>query len=244
MASYFRQVPNLEYISRVPNAKISDYDTVKNLFKRVKLSDDVYQDLTYFTKYQIKGEDRPDNVANDVYDDPTLDWLILLANNIVHVQYEWPMNNLSFHNYLIEKYGSESQIESVHHYETKQAIASDGKTTILPKGLEVPEKRYDYRKKLIDGTTNSTYKQEVPYFIEYYDTDLATEVLKTGITSAITNYMYEELLQEKKRNIFILKPEYMNVIFTDISTLMKYKKGSTQFVSETLTRGENIRLYQ
>ena len=44
MSNYFKQVPNLEYVSRLPNAKISDYITVKNLFKRGNLADDIFQD--------------------------------------------------------------------------------------------------------------------------------------------------------------------------------------------------------
>ena len=81
MSSYFKQVPDFDYVSRLPDAKISDYITVKNLFKRGKLADDIFQDLTVFTKYEIRGDDRPDNVADKVYDDPDLDWVILLSNN-------------------------------------------------------------------------------------------------------------------------------------------------------------------
>ena len=67
---YFRQVPDFEYVSRLPNAKISDYIRVKNLFKRGKLADDIFPNLNFFTKYQIEGDDRPDNVAFKVYDEP------------------------------------------------------------------------------------------------------------------------------------------------------------------------------
>ena len=76
MSNYFSQVPDFEYVSRLPNAKISDYITVKNLFKRVFLREDIYQNLTFFSKYSIKGEDRPDNVAYKLYDDSELDWII------------------------------------------------------------------------------------------------------------------------------------------------------------------------
>ena len=74
MSNYFKQVPDFDYVSRLPDAKISDYITVKNLFKRGKLADDIFQDLTVFTKYEIRGDDRPDNVAYKVYDDSDLDW--------------------------------------------------------------------------------------------------------------------------------------------------------------------------
>ena len=242
MPSYFRQVPNFEYVSRLPDAQISDYTTVKNLFKRGKLRDDIFQDLTFFTKYKIKGNDRPDNVAHEVYGDSTLDWIVLLSNNMIHMQDEWPMTQRGFNNYLLEKYGTEDKINETHHYETQEVKTSQGQI-ILKKGLQVPEKRYDYRSTLIDGTTNSTYKQEERYCIEYYDAGVKTEVLKTNLTDAISNYTYEVRLQEKKRNIFLLKGEYLDIVLNDMNEIMPYKKGSTQFVNRTLKKGENIRLY-
>ena len=62
--SYFSNVPNFDYISRVAGAKnIGDYITVKNLFKRVKLRDDVYNDLTHFVDYNIFADQQPNDVA-------------------------------------------------------------------------------------------------------------------------------------------------------------------------------------
>ena len=84
---YFKKVPNFEYISRDSNnSPLSDYTEVKNLFKRAKIRDDIFQNLSYFEKYTIVGEERPDDVAYKFYDDPTLDWVILLANNIQQIK--------------------------------------------------------------------------------------------------------------------------------------------------------------
>ena len=104
MSNYFKQVPDFEYVSRLPDAKISDYIAVKNFFKKGKIREDLFQDLTVLEKYNVKGDDRPDNVANDVYGDPTLDWVVLMANNITNVQSEWPLSNADFYTYLTEKY--------------------------------------------------------------------------------------------------------------------------------------------
>ena len=101
MASYFRQVPEFDYVNRDSDGKsIGDYQVVKNLFKRVKLRQDILENLAYFTKYQIIGDDRPDNVAFEIYGDETFDWLVLLSNNIVNIQNEWPMNQSSFDEFL------------------------------------------------------------------------------------------------------------------------------------------------
>ena len=225
MAHYFRNIPNFEYVNRLPEShNSSEYIEVKNLFKRGKIRDDIFKDVTYFTKYSIKGDDRPDNVAFQIYQDSTLDWVILLANNMVNIQNEWPLTQESFESYLLDKYGNQQNINSPHHYESKQIKNSVG-ATILPEGLNVPQ-----------------------YFsMEFFDANLGsyTEVGGAGnlITTEVTNYEYEVNLQNEKRNIYVLKQDYLSIILTDMDRMMPYKTGSTQYVSETLVRGENIKLY-
>ena len=217
-----RQVPNFQYVDRSSgDQSISNYTEVKNLFKRAKLRDDIFSDLSFFTKYSILGDERPDNVAYKFYNDSTLDWIILLSNNIVNVQTEWPLSQQAFYNFLIDKYGSEEVLYQVHHYETIQVKTSGG-ATVVPAGLTVPS----------------------DYSISYFDSDIEQTVTNTNITVEVTNYDYEEKIQDEKRNIFILKPTYLNVIFNDLEDIMPYKKGSTQYVNATLKRGDNIRLFQ
>ena len=221
MSSYFRNIPDFEYVSRESNSKkISDYRKVKNLFRRGKLKNDIFKDLTKFTKYKIVGDDRPDNVAFEMYGEETLDWIVLLSNNVTNIQTEWPLDHQSFYNFLIDKYGSEEQIHAVHHYETTEVRNTDN-TIIVPEGLEVPKN----------------------YSIEFYDSRLETTTTVSNITTEITNYAYENKIEDEKRNIFVLKPNYVNLILNDMEDAMTYKEGSTQYVSETLVRGENIVIY-
>ena len=223
MSNYFSQVPDFEYVSRLPNAKISDYITVKNLFKRVFLREDIYQNLTFFSKYSIKGEDRPDNVAYKLYDDSELDWIILMANNIINITNEWPLGQADFNRYLLEKYDDDYDkiYNGIHHYETIE-VKDSNNVVIVPEGLEVSE----------DFSTT------------YYDYFIGGLTTANNITRPITNFQYEENLENKKREIFILKPEYISVVLDDINDLNPYKKGSTEYISETLKRAENIRLFQ
>ena len=219
---YFSQVPNLEYVDRTPGEKtISAYKTVKNLFKRAKLREDIFSDLTYFTKYQVVGDERPDNVAEKFYDDPTLDWVILLANNITNIQTEWPLSENSFNNFLIDKYGSQVGISSIHHYECTGVKDTLG-VVIAPEGLTIDK---DY---------------SVTYYDQYASAGIVTA---TNLPETITNYNYESKLQDETRNIFVLKPEYLSVVFNDLEDVMEYKKGSTQYRSGTLKVADNIRLY-
>jgi len=222
MSSYFNLIPDFDYVSRLPDAKISDYIRVKNFFRRASLREDIYQNLTFFTKYPIEGDDRPDNVAQKVYENPSLDWLILLANNITHIPTEWPMSQIDFDEFLLEKYGDYNTLyNGVHHHETIE-VKDRNEVIIVRAGLEV----------------NSDFTQT---YYDYYDAEMKT---KSNITRPVTNYEYEEKLENKKREIFILKQEYLTVILDDLDEMMPYEKGSTEFIDRNLKKAENIRLYQ
>ena len=219
MASYFRNIPDFEYVSRTSDTKnISEYQKVKNLFKRGKLKNDIFNDLTYFTKYQIIGDDRPDNVAFDVYEDETLDWVVLLSNNIINLRDEWPLSQHDYRNYLIEKYGNDTtEIDKIKFYETKEIKDSKGKV-FVPKGMQV------------DSTFETTFL------------DSGTNLLITvSPIEGITYRTYEERLQEDKRNINLLKPEYLSIVMDDIETLLDYEQ-STEYINPVLKRASNPNL--
>ena len=223
MASYFRQVPKFDYVSRNADEKnISDYIEVKNLFKRGKLREDIFGNLSFFTKYSIIGDERPDNVAYDAYGEETLDWVVLLSNNILNIQTEWPMTQQVFDRFVLSKYGDYNTLyNGIHHYESREILNYIG-NIVIPKGLEVDQN----------------------YSVSYYDFSTEQDVTVTNIAQPVTNYDYENKIQENKRNIFILKPLYLNVVFNDIEDIMTYKEGGAQYVNSTLKKGDNIRLYE
>ena len=222
MSNYFDLIPDFDYVSRLPDAKISDYIRVKNFFRRATLREDIFQSLTFFTKYSVEGDDRPDNVAHKVYENSDLDWVILLANNITHIPTEWPMPQNDFDRFLLDKYDNYDNLyNGVHHHETVE-VKDSNDVTIVPAGLEV----------------SSDFNQT------YYDYYVSGMVTASNITRPVTNYQYEEKLENKKREIFVLKQEYLTVIIDDIEDLMPYEKGSTEYIDRTLKKAENIRLYQ
>lgn len=221
MSNYFSKIPDFEYVSRLPDAKIGDYITVKNLFKRGFLREDIFQNLAVFEKYQIKGNDRPDNVAFDFYNNSNLDWLVLTCNNILNVQTEWPLRQDDLDRFLLDKYGNyDTLFNGVHHYETVE-IKDTNKVTILPAGMQV----------------------DSDFSISYFDQNLGNVVTSSNVKEEVTNYQYEDDLQTDKRNLFLLKPRYLNLVLDDLEDMMLYKKGSTQYKSETLKTAEDIRIY-
>ena len=220
--NYFRNIPDFEYVNRTKDGQfISNYTQVKNFFKKGKLREDLFQDLTVFEKYNIKGDDRPDNVAIEIYDDPTLDWVVLMSNNIINIQNEWPLNQQAFESYVLDKYGTIEKLNEIHHYESNEVKDTNG-VIIFPKGVRV------------------SAAQSVSYF-EPLSEELVTV---NPVAKAVTNYQHEEKVNDDKRRIFLIKPIYLNVVFDDLEEMMIYKKGSTQYVSESLKRADNIRLFE
>ena len=213
--SYFRQLPDLDYPSLKNDRKSAyDYQVVKNIFKRAVLRNDIFDEVVAFTKYSVVGDERPDQVAFDFYGDSGLDWVVLTTNNIIHVRDEWPMGNQDFLTYLNGKY-TDQELSNIHHYETDLLRDSQGKL-IQPKGLNVPG----------------------DYSISFLDNG----VLRTE--SKITSFTFSEHetnLNDDKRNINILKPEYLTIFLENFADIMEYKP-SRQRISDTLKKTENPRI--
>ena len=213
--SYFRQIPNLDYPSlRNDRNSAYDYQIVKNIFKRAVIRDDIFNEITAFTKYSVVGDQRPDQVAYQFYNDSGLDWVILSTNNIVHVRDEWPMGNQDFLTYLNGKY-TEAELANIHHYETKIIRDSSG-TLIQPEGKRVPA---GYTVNFLD---NGTLRSE----------------------SSLTSFSFlehETDLNDAKRNINILRPEFLGLFLENFADIMEYKP-SKQFVTDKLKKTENPRL--
>jgi hypothetical protein len=217
--TYFRQLPNFNYVSRLNNPNSSsDYIEVKNLFRRGKIREDLFNDFTTFTQYTIIGDERPDSVAYKFYNDSTLDWLILHANNIVNVRNEWPLTQKDFENYLIEKYGSVEGYSAIKHYESKETRDTLG-NIILPEGLIIDE----------------------GYLITYRDAGTGTELIASDISSGVTYQEYEQRIENEKRNIYVLKPQFVEIAINDIEDMMTYTESS-QYISDTLKQGDNIKI--
>ena len=214
---YFQELPNILHPSLFPSRnKVESTVLVKNLFKRSKLRTDVDQAITAFNYFDIKEGMRPDMVAQELYDNPELDWVVLTSNNITNIRNEWPLSHNDLHEYMLEKYGSDANIAKVHHFETRE-ILDEFSRVVMPAGLQVDE-TFTFKYK---NSTNS--------------------ILNVNPVSAITNYQYEVKLNDQKRRIRILKSEYLSAFISEHREIMSYGKSSN-YISKKLKRTYNPRL--
>jgi hypothetical protein len=178
MSFYFRSVPNFQYINPDKTSSISEYVNVKNIFRKNKIREDIFGNLVYFNKYNIVGNERPDQIAEKFYEDSTLDWVILLSNNIIDLRSEWPLDDHSFREFLLNKYESNENIYNIHHYETNEIRTSSG-NIVLPAKLKL-EKSWTTNGNFIAAIT----KQISQIFCD--SSGVVTVTLNNGITNLKT----------------------------------------------------------
>ena len=225
---YFRELPTLRYPSFLSD-KISslDYVDAKNLFRRVKLREDLQNILTLFDKYEIPDGFRPDNVAEDLYGSDTLDYVVIVCAGIVNIRDEWPLSNQDLYDYSENKYGV-SGLTDIKYYETKLVKDSSGKV-ILPKGKRVDQ---NFKISYYDG--GITYTNDL--------TKLGTNVASIpNPINAISNYEYETLRNEEKRNIFVLKNGFLQQFLDDFKEIMTYDESS-QRIDDNTAQTENLNI--
>ena len=225
---YFRELPNLEYESPfATRISSSSYVQAKNIFRRMKIRDDLQNIFTIFNKYEIKEGARPDTIAEEIYGKSDLDWVILTSANIINIRNEWPLSSKDLYEYTVSKYGLEN-INKVHHYETKEVKNSDEKL-VLPAGKIVDlDFKISYHDNGITYTNDSTQLG-------------AGVILLPDIIKTISNYAYEIKENEKKETIYILKPFYLQQFLNDMREEMVYS-DSSEFVNKSLIRTQNTRV--
>lgn len=204
---FFSIVPNISYDQKPISYPFSesDYVTAKNFFRRYKINENVFSQSVYFNKYTIVDGDRPDTIAKKLYGNEFYDWVVLLTNNMVNAQYDWPMTDYTLQKVMEKEY--DDPYATIHHYET-YAYGS------YPSGLHVDETFYNSTHKInLNGqviTKNGNELCRPVTIIEHYTTE-----------------------NDKKREIYLLKTRYLQSFVNDFRKQNLYKK-SGNYISQQL----------
>ena len=210
--SYFSYLPNVEV--RVSSYRINNVDpfkVAKNIFRRIKIREELDDIILGFTQYTIKNNQRPDQVALEVYGDMDLDWVVLLTNNIINLYDEWPMSEDELERYIDSEY--EEDADSVHHWVTQKITDARGRT-LVNADRTVPE--------------NWTYTRPD-----------GTAIPKDELVRPISVYDYESEKNDQKRNIYLLRKEYINGFVEEFSDLVQYLPNEEVDTESRLKRSKD-----
>ena len=238
--AYFRELPNIAYQSPLShNNSSGDYIVIKNLFRRIKLSEYVKSSATAFNKFVIGEGDRPDTIAEVLYGDSRLDYVVILVAGITNITHQWPLQDYQVYNYALNKYGSETEMNANHHYETFEIRDEQGHQILPPNLIVDANFKIDGTIHKFPSTTTYTLRSQEGY--TQLDDKNEFTVATDNIAHAVTNLEYEYSENEKKREINVLKSGYLNVFINDLKDIIKYDKSSS-YVNSKLAITENTEL--
>ena len=230
--AYFNNLPNILYQSPLPDkSSTGDIIEIKNIFRGSKLFDYLKDNVSLFNKYVIEDGDRPDTVAEELYGSSRYDYVVILTAGITNIRNEWPLQDYQMYDLALSKYGSETKIYEIHHYETREIKDSNGRQ-ILPPNLIVDESfkidgsslRFgNNRFMLISGEEHKQLDDKNEYTIS------------DNIAVPVTNYEFEIRKNEERRNIDLLRPSYLQNFINDLRDVVRYSKSSNYITSSLAT---------
>ena len=202
---FFQAQPNFYYPHKT-GLKLS-----KNLFRRVRFRDNLNALYLNSTRYTIQEGETPEIVANKQYGSPDWYWTILLVNNIINIESQWPKTATQLDTAIDKFYGDNANLTK--HWETKQIKTSAG-VEVLKSGIII---------ELYQGTTAQQASNYFPnYSFTYKDGNATITLTAPNVLSKITNREFEYRQNESKKEIYLIKNRYLSILEEEIKTLFAY----------------------
>jgi hypothetical protein len=223
--AYFNELPDIQYLSRFADQSSNeDYTLAKNIFRRAKLREDIANAVTAFQYYQIKDGERPDQIADRIYGDSELDWVVLISNNITSYPSQWTLTNESLYEYLIDKYGSEDAFTKVKYLETIE-VRDEYNRLVVPEKLKVDPDIYQEfntvsNKNFYDLKTfpisNKYYPLEINFNLGQYLEVWERDNQGVGQTYQGEEYQITDIRLQQREEAPYLYPIYSRIDYSNL----------------------------
>jgi hypothetical protein len=195
---FFEKFPLFQYT--LDNGKTAQ--TLPDILRRIQLSEELRKNNAFFEQYDIKDGETPEIVAEYWYGDPHLHWIILLSNDIIDPRFDWPMSYYNLTEFCKGKYGPDN-INKLHHYVNRNEFIVEG-----------------YRSLSEESTFDNPISIQLESSNVQTEVNLVMQDFPQGTLFPVSNFMYEDLQNEKKRRINIVKPGLVSDIDSRFTTLI------------------------
>lgn len=220
MAKYFDKFPVITY--DIAGKNLTNYQAITNILFRVRIIREALTNVSSYYEYLIKDDDTPEILAEKVYGNPEAHWIILMANDIVDAQYDWPLGYDDFNNYIVGKYGSIENAQTAYHHYEKVVIREEQLSgTITEDVFLINEDQLTVNNMSVPFDTYDSLPKDQEFTA--INMQNGKTVNETIFTRRVTNYDYEMDLNERKRAIKIIKPEYYGQIIREFDNLTASK---------------------
>jgi len=207
---FFEYLPKEYYILEDNKNSL---DVVTNITNRFKINDAIKTNASSFYDYVVADGETPENLAHRFYGNSNKHWIILMMNDIVHPQFDWPMSDISLNKFIETKYEVEangSPVLSWTKSNTKAYYRIEKRANPISKlaRREVIEIDANTYANVITSSSNITLESGD---VIVYSTEKLTE----------SYYDYENKMNESKRKIKVLKPEYVDAVVRELEELYR-----------------------
>ena len=214
MAKYFSYFPLSPYKA---DDETQGVESLTNLLVRFKLEDSFKENTSHYYKYDIKDGDTPETVAFYAYGSAERHWIVLLYNDIVDPQYDWPLEFKTLSNYVDQKYSANNYADTantgvsgitwaktnIHSYYIKETTEAFGNT--FSQTIQLDSATYA---NTVTGSTEITLRD-------------GNKIKQSNVKSSMTYYQYESEKNEQKRSIKILKNEFVFALEEELRLALK-----------------------
>jgi hypothetical protein len=204
MAKFFRYFPKVYY----DLTGTGGLDVVTNITSRFGFEQSLKGNSLVYYDYEIQEGDTPEIIAYKFYKDVERHWIVLLYNNILDPQTDWPLFGDTFNRYVDKKYKEEGglfwalNVNNIHSY-YKISTRTSEDSEIIEK-FQITAEEYANTASSIE-----TYRLADGY-------DITEEISK----ETKTYYQYEVDLNDEKRKLKLLKPEYVSTVEKEFKSVI------------------------
>lgn len=205
---------------------------VTNILQRVVFSEELKNNFSTFDEYDVQDGETPENLAFKLYGDAALHWLILHYNEIVDPRFEWPLSYFNLQRYTEGKY---TNINGIHHFVNSSGQETTGNVSVtLDANVDVSvgsvlvnnsqngkgfvTSRPNPITVIVTATDGSFQTGDEIYLAS--NSQIKANVSSSSVISGvpITNFDYEDTLNESRRRIKVLKPEFVELVIREFDS--------------------------
>lgn len=209
MANYFNKFPKLFY-------SYDDYKTtekITNIVTRFALEQSLKENTSLFYEYEVQDGDTPEIISAKLYGTPERHWIVLMMNDIVDSNYDWPMEYNYLNKYIDQKYmenaNSNTSGAGITWAKANTHSYFKVETTTIPDGTKLVQKFN------IDSETYANTQVVLGTEITLSDNNVIT----IDVTKEVqTYYQYELETNENKRKIKLIRPEFVAELEKEIKS--------------------------
>jgi hypothetical protein len=204
MSKYFNYFPKTLYTSDTETGVV-----VTNIISRFAFEKSYRENSAVYYEYDIQDSDTPEIIADKMYGNSERHWIVLMMNEIVDPQYDWPLDQRTIISYINDKYTANASAgqtgiswaqQNTHSYYKIETRTTDSTSNKIEKKLQIDSNTYT---DLIESTTNLNLQD---------GNSITIKVTK----ETKSYYDYEIELNESKRTIKLIKPEFVSALENEL----------------------------